>query len=817
MNPLLHTISNGLLHSTVPALVLDAWLKSLVVLALAATLCWSLRRAAAAARHWVWLVAMASLPCLLVLAAVPRPWQRPIWSVSADITSGNQVALALTRASGGEQNLRPLPIQPATPHDGNGSARVEGSRRFAARFSADWAVLAGAVWFAGAALGLATIALAQVRLFRLVRAVSPLDDPRWNSLLTEACERLGLRRPVRLLQSSGSSMPLTWGWRRPVVLLPAEAAQWPAERCRVVLLHELAHIKRRDCLTQALVRVVCALYWPNPLVWLAARRMCIEREQACDDLVLHSGCRASDYASHLLDIARSFRRAPALAGIAIARSPRIRHRIAAIIDPARARQLRPATALALLVLMLALALIVGESCSRAPRSPADTSPLRQQQVAEIKSFAQSKEKQSRELASKADESIPKELEPLFQAATQGDWQKFTNLYRVCRQGATGPGVRSNAPNKYCSAPYWQPLLELELAYDTLAGCEPKYTQILADGIINSIPPGSIYFGGTDPGRGIPTAFSKSQVDGDPFFTLTQNALTDSNYLAYVRSMYGGKIHTPTDEDSKQCYDEYLADAQRRLAEHKLMPGEDLKTVAGKTTVQGQVGVMMINGLLSKLTFDRNPEREFYVEESFPLDWMYPHLEPHGLIMKINRESLTQLPEDTLAKDHDYWSKLVGDMLGDGVKDKTTVRELADFIERVYVRHDLKGFTGDPLFIQNSYAQHTFSKLRSSIGGLYAWRLTNPSAADFRPKTPAEYERVANEADFAFRQAWALCPTSPEAVFRYVQLLIQQHRMDDAIMVAETCAKADPSNNQVQGLISSLKQYRKQLEGKSPHA
>ena len=166
-------------------------------------------------------------------------------------------------------------------------------------------------------------------------------------------------------------MPLTWGWWRPVVLLPAEAAQWTAERRRVVLLHELAHVKRWDCLTQTIARIVCALYWINPLVWLAARRMCVERERACDDLVLNSGCRASDYATHLVEIARTFRRMPQFAGIAMARSPQLQGRIAAIVDASRARRLRPLTAAVVLVLMGALALSVGGSSPAASRSQAE--------------------------------------------------------------------------------------------------------------------------------------------------------------------------------------------------------------------------------------------------------------------------------------------------------------------------------------------------------------------------------------------------------------------------------------------------------------
>ena len=90
----------------------------------------------------------------------------------------------------------------------------------------------------------------------------------------------------------------------------------------------------------------------------------------------------------------------------------------------------------------------------------------------------------------------------------------------------------------------------------------------------------------------------------------------------------------------------MADAQRRLAENKLKPGEDVKIVDDRVQVSGPVAVMSINGLIAKVIFDRNPDREFYIEESFALDWMYPYLEPHGLIMKLNRQPLAQLPGDS---------------------------------------------------------------------------------------------------------------------------------------------------------------------------
>lgn len=443
------------------------------------------------------------------------------------------------------------------------------------------------------------------------------------------------------------------------------------------------------------------------------------RVRACDDLVLNSGRRASDYAAHMVDIARTFRRTPHFAGVAVARSSQPQRRIAALVDASRARRLRPFTALAILVLLGALALSVNACNPGASRKQPEASALRQQQLARLESFAQAKEKQSQQLAAKAGEQITPEFQSFFNAAIKGDWRTLTNQFAYLRQHHPQYIKGTNTLDTEFRTACWQPVLEIWLAYDQVINCEPKYTAILADGIINSIPAGSIYFGGTDAGRGVPAAFCKSSIEGDPFFALTQNALTDSGYLNYLRAMYGGKIYTPTAEDSQRCHQEYLADAQRRLQEDKLRPGEDVRLVDGKVQVSGYMAVIGTRGPLSKIIFDRNPDREFCVEESFPLDWMYPYLEPHQLIFKLSRQPLAKLPEGVLVRDHEYWRKLISGMLGDWLTDETTVREIAGFVDRVSVRHNLKGFTGDPRFVQNDYAKSIFSKLRAAIGGLYA--------------------------------------------------------------------------------------------------
>jgi hypothetical protein len=356
-----------------------------------------------------------------------------------------------------------------------------------------------------------------------------------------------------------------------------------------------------------------------------------------------------------------------------------------------------------------------------------------------------------------------------------------------------------------STAYWSPVLEICLAYDHVIRCEPKYTAIFADGIINSIPPGSIYFGGTDPGRGIPTAFEKSQIAGDPFFIVTQNALADGTYLKYARETYGNKIYTPSDADSQSCFDAYCADAGKRL-EHdrqfpleakQIRPGEDVRLENGHYQVSGQVAVMGINALLVKLIVERNPTREFYIEESFPLDWMYPNLEPHGLILRINREALTQLPAEMVARDRAYWHALVSGMVGDWLTPDTSVQSVAKFVETVYVQKNLARFSGDPRFVQNDYSKRLFSKLRSSIAGVYAWRERHGTDA-------SQASRMAAEADLAFREAYVLCPYSPEVVFRYANLLSQHNRTDDALLIATTSLKLEPSKVEFQNLVGKLK-------------
>ena len=187
---------------------------------------------------------------------------------------------------------------------------------------------------------------------------------------------LGIEHTVRVLET-GSGMPMTFGVLRPTVLLPEEARAWSGERRRVVLLHELAHVLRGDAATHLLARTALALHWWNPLAWTMWRGFLKERERATDDLVLGAGTTASNYAGHLLEIARTMqaRTASAAAGVAMARRSQLEGRLLAILDghTARGPQGRAATVAAVVVaiaIMAPLAAVRAQSQAEQSTPPA---------------------------------------------------------------------------------------------------------------------------------------------------------------------------------------------------------------------------------------------------------------------------------------------------------------------------------------------------------------------------------------------------------------------------------------------------------------
>jgi len=434
-------------------------------------------------------------------------------------------------------------------------------------------------------------------------------------------------------------------------------------------------------------------------------------------------------------------------------------------------------------------------------------------------FVAAERAEAKMLAKMQTNPVPAEVWKFFDAVQHNDWEAVTNHYdqlrarsgRYYSQPTTParPGVWEvlrrlwrafhSTPTALQSS-MWSPLMETLGTFEQFQIFDGKWLHRFGNDIIQSIPTNSIYFGGTDPGRFVVSALSKSYSAGRPFFIITQNQLADATYLDYLLTLFGDRLSIPTTADLQRIYGDYTSDARRRMRLGQLKAGEDIRVVNGQVQVSGEVAVMEINGLLAKELVDKNPGHEVYVEESYPLDWMYSRLSPHGLIMKLSPEPLNRLSDDDLRRDRDYWHAYMREMLGDWLTEQTSVEDICKFTEKVYLQKNLDGFSGDAAFVKNDAAQKTFSKLRSSIAGVYAWRAENANST-------VEKQQMTQEADFAFRQAFALCPYSPEAVYRYTNLLMNQNRKAEALMVAQTGFRINPEDHYLQNLVDELKKQQ----------
>lgn len=345
------------------AILADAFVKATVLLVLAALVTVFLRRSPASLRHLVWTLTLGGVLALPLASTLLPNWKLAVWP-RLDVPVAFDVEQMAGRPEAGTAVETPKPranVAAPTRHEPtpppSSVTADQGPVRW--RLTFDWTALVFPVWLSGVGVVLLLLAVGMARIMWLDRVTRPVEDESWLLLVDELSLELGLRRHVRLLQSKAPAMPMTWGIRRPAILLPAEANEWTAERRRDVLLHELAHVKRHDFLIQLIARIACAVYWFHPMVWLAATRLREERERACDDQVLRAGATPSAYATHLLELARGLRaaRATSLATVAMARPAQLATRLIDVLDVHRRRDTLSARA-ALPAWLAAIAVVV---------------------------------------------------------------------------------------------------------------------------------------------------------------------------------------------------------------------------------------------------------------------------------------------------------------------------------------------------------------------------------------------------------------------------------------------------------------------------
>ena len=365
--------------------------KSTAVLLLGTAISMFARGASAATRHMIWTLTLAGGLAVPVVAAFAPHWNVPVprWvlpsrdvvfestsiSVTGDGSSSGSGFSYSTPAADVAPVTPVAPVAPAVPAHASltadvpepvesetetvtststvstassstsSSTSVSISRDVPVVVAADAESRVGlgtwllAMWALGFAIALGPTVVGMVRLSSVARRARPMVGGRWALLVPSVLRELDVRRKVRFVELDGAVMPMTWGVFRPVVLLPAGDFESTIEQRLDVLRHELAHVRRYDCLTQLIGQIGCAVHWFNPLAWIAVRQQRIERERASDDEVLRAGSKASDYADYLLRVASSTHivGAAALGGLAMARPSQMAERLMAVLDDRRRR------------------------------------------------------------------------------------------------------------------------------------------------------------------------------------------------------------------------------------------------------------------------------------------------------------------------------------------------------------------------------------------------------------------------------------------------------------------------------------------------
>ncbi len=352
-------------------------------------------------------------------------------------------------------------------------------------------------------------------------------------------------------------------------------------------------------------------------------------------------------------------------------------------------------------------------------------------------------------------TVPPEVTRLFAAVAAGNWQEVTNLYTRLQQ-LRG---KENAPPGLDKL--WPAIME---TYGVAEQTQKWPAQQLLDygqAVLGSLRPGMVYLGGTDAGRFIPTFLADSS-GGEAPIVLTQNGLADGSYLEYMRYRYGDKLNTLSSEDSQKCFQNYVADAQKRLQHDQefpnepkqVLPGEDIHMSDNRVQVGGQIAVMAINEELLRTLLQKNPNASFALEESFALKSLYAGATTLGPITELRAtDGASALTPERAEQSLDYW--------------RTTSQSVLAETEAA------------------SPSREAYAKMILGQAGLFEQRQLNL------------------QAEQAFQLATTLSPGNPEAVLHYVKMLTEQQRLADARQVVQNAVTTAPDNATFRALKDQL--------------
>ena len=352
--------------------------KATLVLAIARLLLMAMPRASAAAKHLLATAALVAVAAMPVMTAIVPAWHIVVDAASepaaaskagaspqpkavgvsdAEESSAVGTAISLAKASGF------VPTEP-----------LSAMQRALNVAGGTWKGLIALALIAGTLLLFVQMLLGIAGVWHVAKNAEELT---WDAALVEldaARDALQLSRDVRLLRSGRISVPVLWGFFKPVLLLPADVVTWPVERVRVVLLHELAHLKRFDGISLIATRIAVSIFWYHPLAWSLERAGRSECERACDDLVLAAGTKPSEYADHLLAIARAMPTFDPFRSVTLAmsRKSQLEGRLLSILQPDVVRRALSGRGVAV-ACALAVAVVVPISALRLTAEPPERS------------------------------------------------------------------------------------------------------------------------------------------------------------------------------------------------------------------------------------------------------------------------------------------------------------------------------------------------------------------------------------------------------------------------------------------------------------
>jgi hypothetical protein len=349
------------------------------------------------------------------------------------------------------------------------------------------------------------------------------------------------------------------------------------------------------------------------------------------------------------------------------------------------------------------------TAASAPSAPATAEDI---VAAKLKRFAQSRRDIMRAMAKQKNITVPDSVERFFDAVESGDWIEIEAAFNTINGGDGSAGQEAKRLPEVTAL--WASIIDAYGAAEQVHDWPAQKLLDYGNAILDSLRPGSIYVGGTDAGRWVPTLLNETS-DGERHIVITQNGLADGIYSEYLRFLYADRFQALSNQDSERAFKEYMDDAQKRLDHDEqfpnepkqVRPDEQITRDGGKTSVGGIIAVMDINERLLRILMDKNPDLPFALQESYPLKGTYDSALPLGPIMELRTSDPARFTTERAGEAVAYWRDLAAQF--SAAPDDTSAGQIA-------VRSYAKLAVGQAnLLAERGFAEAAEQTYRISLG------------------------------------------------------------------------------------------------------